>query len=176
MLATALVAPSRTPALADDAGLRETIVAADLIPNPKPTAVADFRFMDIATEQFAGFRARFAGQVVLLNIWATWCKPCVREMPSLQSLHARFSDRGFTVVGINDQTRERQRKFVSAYAITFPCLVADVDGLPFRWRSSVPETYLFDRRGRLLGYRAGSQDWMGRRVQELVQRLTADGI
>ncbi len=161
-----------TAAAEEQTRLREMIIAADLMPYKKVEAGSDLYFLDLASEQFVSFQRQFAGKVVFANIWATWCKPCIREMPSLQALHDRFSDRGFTVVGMNDERRERQRKFLGTYSVTFPCLVGNVEDLAFRWRNSVPETYVFDRHGRILGYRAGSQDWMGRRVQELVEYLT----
>src|SRR5690606_23928383 len=52
----------------------------------------------------------FRGEVVLLNFWASWCKPCLVELPRLEALHARHRERGFTVLAVNlDSARNRAK-------------------------------------------------------------------
>jgi cytochrome c biogenesis protein CcmG/thiol:disulfide interchange protein DsbE len=61
------------------------------------------------------------GQVVLVNIWATWCPPCKEEMPALQEFYIRYRHRGFTIVAINDgETARAVRTFVETYRLSFP--------------------------------------------------------
>lgn len=63
----------------------------------------------------------YRGQVVLVNLWATWCEPCKREMPSLQSFYNRHRDEGFVVIAINDgDPKADVFQFVEDYQLTFP--------------------------------------------------------
>jgi len=65
--------------------------------------------------------AGLRGQVVLVNLWATWCPPCKAEMPTLQAYYDRHRDEGFVVVAINDGDPAAQvREFVREYRLTFP--------------------------------------------------------
>jgi len=65
--------------------------------------------------------ADFRGQVVLVNLWATWCPPCKKEMPALQAFHDKYKDEGFTMIAINDGDPEADvRLFVGEYQLTFP--------------------------------------------------------
>ncbi len=65
--------------------------------------------------------SEYQGQVVLINLWATWCPPCQAEMPLLQQFFERHRDAGFTVVAIEDgEPASDVRSFVARYALTFP--------------------------------------------------------
>lgn len=63
----------------------------------------------------------YRGQVVLVNLWATWCPPCKAEMPTLQAYHDKYAEKGFTVIAINDgDPTEDVVQFVQDYQLTFP--------------------------------------------------------
>lgn len=63
----------------------------------------------------------FAGQVVMLNFWATWCEPCRNEMPAMQRVYERYRDQGFTVLAINHlETVGQIRRFLESVGATFP--------------------------------------------------------
>lgn len=65
--------------------------------------------------------AAHRGQVLLVNLWATWCPPCKAEMPALQSFYEEYREEGFMVLAINDgETVGQVRPFVEAYGLTFP--------------------------------------------------------
>ena len=65
--------------------------------------------------------ADYRGQVVLVNLWATWCEPCKREMPALQSFYNRHRDQGLVVIGINDgDPKADVLQFLQEYRLTFP--------------------------------------------------------
>lgn len=65
--------------------------------------------------------AEYRGQVVLVNLWATWCPPCKEEMPALQSFYNRYREEGFVVIAINDgDPTPDVLQFVKDYQLTFP--------------------------------------------------------
>jgi thiol-disulfide isomerase/thioredoxin len=83
---------------AEDGELRRSLREAGLIPYWSFTPAASFSYPDVSTGRSLAL-ADLKGHVVLVNMWATWCPPCVREMPSLQALHAEFHERGLVVLG-----------------------------------------------------------------------------
>jgi len=91
------------------------------------------------------------GEVVLVNIWATWCPPCRKEMPDLEQLYESRKDRGFVVFGISDEDAEIQRNFAEKdVSVSYPLLTVEGD-LPqiYRTTARYPANYLIDRKGRL---------------------------
>lgn len=93
----------------------------------------------------------YRGQVVLLNVWATWCAPCIREMPGLQALHDHFAERGVVVVGASVDRRAARddvARFVDDLGIRFPILLDPDQQVMSRFRTlGVPETFLIDAEG-----------------------------
>jgi len=115
---------------------------------------------------------KYRGQVVVLNFWAIWCKPCRSEMPDLQAVYKEYQDRGVVVVGLNvTESSEDIVAFAQENAITFP-LFRDV-GQQFMQTNEVrvlPTTFFIDRDGqiklRLLGVL--SQGLVGRQIEALL--------
>lgn len=65
--------------------------------------------------------AEYRGQVVLVNLWATWCPPCKEEMPALQTFYRKHREDGFVIIAINDgESKEDVLQFVKDYELTFP--------------------------------------------------------
>ena len=90
--------------------------AASLVGQRRP----DFTLADAAGN--AATAADFDGQIVLLNFWATWCAPCVEEMPMLARLHSDFAGRGLQVVGIAVDEPARAQSFASDLDLAYPLL------------------------------------------------------
>lgn len=90
------------------------------------------------------------GQVVLVNIWATWCGPCRTEMPLLDQLYRDRKDRGLIVFGISDESPATQHKFLDKVPIAYPLLTVhgQVPSL-YRDIARYPATFLIDRQGNL---------------------------
>lgn len=96
----------------------------------------------------------FRGKVVLLNFWATWCVPCVTEMPSLERVYEKLKDKGFEVVAVSVDppiAAEAVKKFVSDHNLTFTVLrdpeLAHVERYGV---TGFPETFFIDATGRIL--------------------------
>ncbi len=101
------------------------------------------------------------GKVVLVNFWATWCEPCVTEMPALQRLHDGLGAEGFVVLAVNYQEGPaRIGAFLQKMNLTF-AVVRDTDGsVARRWGARVfPASYLVDRGGNIRHSISGAADW-----------------
>ena len=103
----------------------------------------------------------FAGQVVVLNFWATWCPPCVEEMPSLQRLQDLLGDDGLKVVAVSvDERYSDIPSFVAEHDLRF--LVLHDLGKRVSRRYEVfqfPETWIIRRDGTLASHIIGARDW-----------------
>ena len=98
--------------------------------------------------------SEYRGKVVVLNFWASWCFPCLYEMPLLQRIHTKFEDRGLTVVAVAVFDRlESVRSYQAKYGYTFPILFDDSDaGKDTLGLLGVPQTYILDREGTLVSF------------------------
>ena len=99
--------------------------------------------------------ATWQGRSLIINFWATWCAPCQREIPLLKSLQAGWQNRGFTVVGIAVDFRDKVRQFATAHQVGYPLLVGDQDALDVAASLGVaspafPFTVFTDQQGRLV--------------------------
>ena len=124
----------------------------------KPVA----RAIDLMTIDGAALSLQqLRGKVVLVNFWATWCEPCITEMPSLQRLHDQLSSEGFEVLAVNYQEGPaRIKSFIDKLNFTLP-VVRDTDGDVARaWGARVfPANYLVDRAGNIRYWMSGAADW-----------------
>ena len=92
------------------------------------------------------------GKLFLINFWATWCAPCMAEMPALQALHAKFKDSGFQVVGIAvDDTQENVRDAVKNFGITYPVILDSKDQSKRGYQvKGFPESFVLDGEQRVM--------------------------
>jgi peroxiredoxin len=103
--------------------------------------------------------ADYRGQVVLLNVWATWCDPCIRELPELSRMHEQLKDKGFTVIGLNTDVRNKLgavRTMVVHHKLKFPVWVdfESKSQVAFKLRG-YPTSFLIDRQGNIRWKREG---------------------
>ncbi len=108
--------------------------------------------------------AAYRGKVVLLNFWATWCPPCIDEMPGLNRLHSEYGDDGLVVLTLSDETRAEIDVFdTSQVALdTESGLITDAASLPMPFLKIMdgrPETYVIDRDGTIREFVLGAKDY-----------------
>jgi cytochrome c biogenesis protein CcmG, thiol:disulfide interchange protein DsbE len=117
--------------------------------------------------------SQLRGQVVVLNFWATWCAPCVEELPSLVEMQRRLRAKGVTVVAVSvDVDDNAYRQFVKAHEVNL-LTVRDPDqksnGL--YGTSKFPETYVIDRSGVVRRKFIGAVDWTEPQVTDFLSKL-----
>lgn len=115
----------------------------------------------------------YRGQVVLLNVWATWCFPCRREMPAFEQLHRQLAPAGLRVVAVSVDaavaTRDI-REFIDEYALGFDILHDPARAVARTFNTTgVPETFLIDADGRLLRHWIGRIDPLAPGVRDEVE-------
>ena len=105
--------------------------------------------------------ADFRGKIVVVNFWATWCPPCIEEMPSLNRLSEKYADRGVAVVAISvDEDREAYREFLAKNQIHFLTLRDSSRRTSEQYGTyKLPESYILNREGRLLNKIIGAANW-----------------
>ena len=117
------------------------------------------------------------GQVVMINVWATWCLPCRVEMPSIEALHQAYAPKGFKVlaVSIDDPGHaETIRAFVREYKLTFEVLHdPQQEILELYDVSGYPETFIIGRDGVIRKKQLSATDWNAPSHRALVERLLA---
>lgn len=101
--------------------------------------------------------SQYRGKIVLLNFWATWCKPCTKEMPAMQAAYDRWRDKGFVVLAVNElEDAEKVREHIREYKHTFPVLmdrdnrVANLYGV-----YGLPVSVFIDEAGRVQSFVKG---------------------
>jgi len=120
------------------------------IPAPRQNFLApDFSLQTIEGEtiQLSGLR----GNVVLVNLWATWCPPCRAEMPAIQKMYEEYKDDGFMVIAVNMTNQDEINSiqpFLQEYELTFP-VPLDTSGEVAKYYNlrSLPSSYFIDRQG-----------------------------
>jgi len=142
-----------------EAGEKPTKPTGDKAPtSPSAKSAPSFTLQDLKGNQIS--LSDFQGKVVILDFWATWCPPCVIEIPHFIELYEQYKDKGFAMVGIS---LDRQgvgvvESFVRKYRVNYPILMTDgqVDRV-YGGITGIPTTFVIDRAGNIrrkyVGYR-----------------------
>jgi peroxiredoxin len=136
-----------------------------------PLSVTAFTTLD--GEEFS--RADLQGRVLLVNAWATWCGPCVLEMPGFQKVYDDYKDQGFLVLGVSrdHEGPEKVRAFLERKNITYPVAMADaVDLGGITEVTTLPTSYLIGKDGTIRHRVEGI--YLGPTLRMAVKRLLAE--
>lgn len=115
----------------------------------------------------------FRGKIILLNFWATWCKPCVAEMEDLEKLHRKYKDKNLAVLAINfGENIGEVKGFVTRNKLSLTVLMDPDKEVSRRYRTfSLPTSYLVDKNGYLLAGVMGIPDWKSPDLHLLLESL-----
>ena len=116
----------------------------------------------------------YKGKVVLVNIWATWCPPCVDEMPSMEKLYRKFKGENFEIlaISIDEPGSEAVAPFMKKTRLTFPALIDSKGAIKPVYRiSGIPESFIIDKHGILIKKIVGPVDWAAPKVFRFISSL-----
>ena len=115
--------------------------------------------------------AKLRGKIVVLNLWATWCAPCIQELPSLLDLHKQMPD--LAIVGVAmDQSDDVYRRFLTDHHVEITT-VRDADGRinQLYGTAQIPETYIIDKNGVLRRKFVSAQIWTSPEIKSYLAHL-----
>ena len=140
-------------------------------------AAPDFQLPDLNDKEIR--LSDYRGKVVFLNFWATWCKPCREEMPSMEVLYKNFEKDGLVILAVSIDrvtTKKEIPPFVKSLNLTFPVLVDSWGQTDKRYKlMGVPETYIIDREGTLREKVIGPRDWTRLDNLQILTQLIKQG-
>ncbi|MDZ7658779.1 TlpA disulfide reductase family protein [Fodinibius sp.] len=131
--------------------------SAILYPAQREAKAKDFEVTTLNGETFT--LSDYEGQVVLLNIWATWCAPCREETPDLQELYEKYKDNGFMILGvsIDEQGESVVRPFIEKYEVSYPIVIDDGTIMDkYGPTMGIPTTYIINKKGNLQYFAVGA--------------------
>jgi peroxiredoxin len=139
---------------------------------------APFTSREVSDGAPAKTLADYKGDVVLLNIWATWCAPCRAEMPSIETLHHEFGPRGLKIVAVSVDDPGQQkavRAFARELGLTFEILHDPTHKIEKIYQTTgVPETFVLGRDGVIRKKIIGATDWSSQGTRALIAQLLAE--
>jgi thiol-disulfide isomerase/thioredoxin len=147
-----------------------SLASLEIMAKAPPQPVAMFTNIDAKPTNLAAFR----GEVVLVNLWATWCAPCVTEMPTLAALQSRFTGQDFRVVTISvDRDDTRAAAIAKLNELSGGKLAFYHDpkmGVVFPMKArGFPTSVLYDREGKEIARLAGEADWNSLEARTLIE-------
>lgn len=142
--------------------------------NLKSLSRAFYQWQIVDTEGKLYQLQEFEGKVLFINFWATWCGPCLGEMPQIQKLYDVFKnneDVKFLIV--TDDNYLNVRKFLEKNNYTFPVYFATM-GIPDELSiNSIPTTLIIDREGNIVVRTVGAANWYSQKIQNLIKELVS---
>jgi thiol-disulfide isomerase/thioredoxin len=163
------LAAEDNPDAPERARLGEFIPASPLLPAP---AVS---FVDLAGNTVS--LSEFTGKIVLVNLWATWCEPCLREMPSLERVQSRLGDK-IAVVAISEDRGGSKTvdPFIDKLGLKSVKIYLDPKSAMERAFKvqGLPTSFLIDRQGRVLGRVEGGAEWDAPKLLEVLKSFLGD--
>lgn len=139
------------------------------------TAASGFTLLDNSHKKLGDY----AGQVVVLDFYATWCPPCRQETPHLVELQRRYGQRGLRVIGLNvggPDDRDKVPGFVKEYGIQYTLAFPDAE-MPDLYLSdddTIPQAFIFDRQGRFVKRFISFDDTVPAQMESVIQKALAE--
>ncbi len=115
----------------------------------------------------------FRGKVIFLNYWATWCPPCIAEMPNIQALYEQYRDDNrivFVMVSLDDE-QEKARKFIRRKEFTFPIYYLGSQRPESLQSTTIPTTFVINQEGRIVVTRMGMANYNTERFKKFLATL-----
>ncbi|MBN1132607.1 MAG: TlpA family protein disulfide reductase [Bacteroidales bacterium] len=117
----------------------------------------------------------FSGEVIFLNFWATWCPPCIAELPEIQKLYNKYGNR-VTFLLVTNEDPERVKSFMSKYHYELP-VYYNSGTIPDILRTkAIPTTYIISPDGRIVTKKSGAVNWNSRATGKIFEELLDQAV
>lgn len=155
-----------------------SVLLISFIFSPLQAATLDKPAPDFTLKSLSGKNMKlseYAGNVVMLNFWASWCGPCRKEMPLLNELHKKYEALGFVILGVNvEQELKLAKSFLADTPVDFPILFDSSNKVSKAYDViAMPTTIMIDRNGQVRylhkGYKAGDEKKYKKMVKKLIR-------
>lgn len=160
--------------LAAGLGAASYFMKDQLFPVTLGSNAPDFKAKILGEQKFKTF-ADYKGQVVLLNVWATWCGPCQAELPSLQKLYREYGEKGLKMVAISIDdyvTEDSIRNYAKNFGLSFEILHDSTHDIERIYQTTgYPETFIIGREGTIRKKWIGPDDWSSIGNRALIAQL-----
>ncbi|GBE37062.1 thiol-disulfide oxidoreductase ResA [bacterium BMS3Bbin07] len=115
----------------------------------------------------------FRGKVILLNFWATWCPPCISEIPKLNNLRKAYADKNFEIIAVStDRSLSTIKKFIRKHPVSFVVLHDSSIKVSRKYNVfSIPTTFLIDKKGKIVEKFLGEYDWNSPEIRKKIDEL-----
>ena len=161
-------------ALASGLTAATILLGDDLFPIEAGARAPDITAVTLDAPPATRTLADYEGDVILLNIWGTWCVPCAWEMPSMERLHRAFADSGLSIVAVSVDPSGREqaiRDSTKSWGVTFDVLHDPTNEISRVYRTTgVPETFVIGRDG-IVRRKVYAQDWSSAPNRALIAQL-----
>jgi len=140
--------------------------------NSITTTDAAYDWKMISSENNEFILSESKGKVVFLNLWATWCPPCVGEMPGIQKLYDKFKDHPeVDFVLVSNEGIDVINKFIERKGYSFPVYSSQAETPAAFSTRSIPTTYVLDKSGNIVIREIGAVNWGGDKMEKIINDL-----
>ncbi|NDK55636.1 TlpA family protein disulfide reductase [Pontibacter fetidus] len=156
----------------------------ETLQNPDANAVADASAAAGSEMAGAGFKMvdlkgntvsfeSLKGKVVFMNIWATWCPPCVAEMPNIQRLYEKVGSEkiAFVMLSVDEGGMEKVKKFIDKKGFTFPVYMPASQFPQEFYSNAIPTTFIISPEGKIVAKQEGMADYDTKEVQDFLKNM-----
>ncbi len=135
----------------------------------------DYLFMISDSTMKVNTLGDFRGDVIFLNIWATWCPPCLAELPGIEKLYDEYGDK-IRFLLVTNQTPEEVKPFIKEREIRAPVYYQRTRLTTSIETSSIPTTFIISKDGRIVARYSGAMDWNSPQTKKMLDELIAQDV